>query len=75
MASEEYLALARVKLEKISRLELLRQVFRWPLEVWLVLDRVLFLQEQNYDVNYGVFCEKQLTPRNILIMASKRSGI
>ena len=53
----------------IQRLELLRQAFRRPLELWLILDRVCFLEEHHYHVHFGTFCSKPLTPRNILIQA------
>ena len=33
----------------------------------------MFLEEQGYDVRLGTFCERQLTPRNLLIDAEKRS--
>jgi hypothetical protein len=45
-------------------------VFRRAIEVWLVLDRALYLQQQGYHVSVTTFCEKQLTPRNILILAN-----
>ncbi|GAA58338.1 hypothetical protein P20652_0192 [Pseudoalteromonas sp. BSi20652] len=35
-----------------------------------MLDRALYLQQQGYQVNVKTFCEKQLTPRNILILAN-----
>jgi hypothetical protein len=58
---------------EVQCLELIRQLFRRPLEIWLVLDRVLFLEESNYKVNYGTFCSKSMTPRNILILGKKNS--
>ncbi len=36
-------------------MELVRHLFRRPLELWLVLDRALFLQEQGYRVEVGSF--------------------
>lgn len=53
-----------------DRIELVRHVFRRAIEVWLVLDRALYLQQQGYQVSIKTFCEKQLTPRNILILAT-----
>jgi hypothetical protein len=44
-------------------------VFRRPLEVWLALDRVLYLAEQGAEVTWGTFCAKAITPRNIIIDA------
>ena len=54
-----------------ERMELVRQLFRRPLELWLVLDRVCYLEEFGYDVSLGTFCEKRMTPRNLLIHAER----
>jgi hypothetical protein len=59
------------RLAQVRNLELLRGLFRRPLELWLVLDRALFLQEQGYTVRLGTFCETSLTPRNILLLAER----
>ncbi|HWT69308.1 MAG TPA: methyltransferase [Pseudomonas sp.] len=59
------------RLAQVRNLELLRGLFRRPLELWLVLDRALFLQEQGYNVRLGTFCETPLTPRNFLILAER----
>lgn len=55
----------------VTRLELLRHAFRRPLELWLVLDRALYLQEHGYRVAVGTFCPRELTPRNLLIRACR----
>ncbi|WP_404938067.1 methyltransferase [Pseudomonas sp. JDS08PS003] len=60
------------RLAQVRNLELLRGLFRRPLELWLVLDRGLFLQEQGYAVRLGTFCEAPLTPRNLLLLAERR---
>ena len=57
------------RLRQVRRHELVRHLFRRPLELWLVLDYGLFLEEQGYEVQLGTFCERQLTPRNLLIDA------
>lgn len=54
---------------EVARIELVRHLFRRPLELWLVFDRALGLEEAGYTVTLGAFCEKPLTPRNILIHA------
>ncbi|WP_330959204.1 methyltransferase [Photobacterium sp. 53610] len=54
---------------QIERMELVRQVFRRPLELWLVYDRAIFMESAGYQVRVGTFCEKPVTPRNILIHA------
>jgi hypothetical protein len=60
------------RLAHVRNLELLRNLFRRPLELWLVLDRALFLQERQYEVRVGTFCDSQLTPRNLLLLAERR---
>ena len=59
------------RLAQVRNLELLPGLFRRPLEIWLLMDRALFLQEQGYRVQVGQFCEQQLTPRNLLLLAEK----
>ncbi|KXI23761.1 methyltransferase [Photobacterium sanguinicancri] len=53
----------------VERMELVRQLFRRPLEMWLVYDRACFMEEAGYQVNVGTFCDKPTTPRNLLIHA------
>ncbi|MGP4845064.1 methyltransferase [Marinobacter sp. 1Y8] len=60
------------RLMQVRQHELLQHVFRRPLELWLVLDYVLLLQEQGYQVRWGTFCERGMTPRNLLIDANDR---
>lgn len=57
--------------EVTQRIELVRHLFRRALEVWLLLDRALFLQEHGYQVSIGSFCDYQTTPRNLLIQAQR----
>ncbi|MEB0044690.1 MULTISPECIES: methyltransferase [unclassified Pseudomonas] len=59
------------RLAEVRNLELLRGLFRRPLELWLVLDRALLLSEQGYTVHLGTFCETVLTPRNFLLLAER----
>ncbi|UCJ17114.1 SAM-dependent methyltransferase [Pseudomonas sp. MM211] len=59
------------RLAEVRNLELLRGLFRRPLELWLVLDRALYLQEQGYAVRLGQFCPTHLTPRNLLLLAER----
>ncbi|MGY2185963.1 hypothetical protein D3C81_340600 [compost metagenome] len=59
------------RLAHVRNLELLRGLFRRPLELWLVLDRALFLRNQGYEVRLGTFCETPLTPRNFLLLAER----
>ncbi|MDP2570871.1 methyltransferase [Vibrio penaeicida] len=57
---------------QMERLSLIQQVFQRPLELWLVLDRALYLEENGYSVSVNEFCAEEDTPRNILIQAKKR---
>ncbi|MCQ8879238.1 SAM-dependent methyltransferase [Pseudoalteromonas shioyasakiensis] len=66
---EYFLQKGKIRKKVTERIELVRHVFRRAIEVWLVLDRALYLQQQGYQVTVKTFCEKQLTPRNILIQA------
>jgi hypothetical protein len=68
---EYYLQQGEQRKRITDRIELVRHVFRRALEIWLVLDRALYLQQAGYDVRLSEFCEKQLTPRNILIHATR----
>lgn len=58
------------RLATVRRHELVRHLFRRPLELWLVLDYATFLEERGYQVRLGTFCDRQLTPRNLLIDAA-----
>ncbi len=62
-------AAGRQRLARVRRLSLVRHLFRRPLETWLVLDRAQFLVEAGYDVSLGVFCDRKITPRNLMIRA------
>lgn len=64
-----YLALGAQRYQLTERIELVRHAFRRAIEIWLVLDRVLYLQAAGYDVEVFEFCDKALTPRNVFISA------
>ncbi|WP_413111390.1 methyltransferase [Thaumasiovibrio sp. DFM-14] len=57
----------------VERMELVRQLFRRPLELWLILDRVIYLQEQGYEVSVQRLCERAITPRNFFIQAQRQA--
>lgn len=59
------------RLAAVRNLELLRGLFRRPLELWLLLDRALYLESQGYRVRLGRFCPEQLSPRNLLLLAER----
>ena len=46
-------------------------LFRRLLEMRCVLDSVVYLEEQSYSVNLKSFCATQLSPRNLIISASR----
>ena len=64
-----YLQQAEVLVLLQRRIELVQHLFRRPLELWLVLDRALYLVEQGYQVKLQQLCEASVTPRNLLISA------
>jgi hypothetical protein len=62
---------AHERLALIRSIDNVRQLFRRPLELWLLLDRALFLQEQHYAVHLQQFCAHHESPRNTLIIAKR----
>ena len=63
--------LGRQRFAQVSREDLVRQLFRRPLELWLAHDRCLYLEEQGYAVSLSGFCPRQVTPRNLWIHARR----
>ncbi|GGJ83716.1 methyltransferase [Pseudomonas matsuisoli] len=59
------------RLAEVRNLELVRGLFRRPLEMWLLLDRALLLSEHGYRVNIGTFCPPDVTPRNVMLLAER----
>ncbi|HEA51445.1 methyltransferase [Marinobacter antarcticus] len=72
---DDWLAFGEKRYEEVRRYELIRHLFRRPLELWLVLDYAVFLEEQGYRVRLGHFCARSLTPRNLLLDAVRVCGI
>ncbi|HEX5792865.1 MAG TPA: methyltransferase, partial [Rheinheimera sp.] len=66
-----YLQRAVRRLALVQRIELVRHLFRRPLELWLALDKALYLQQHGYQVNLSELCDYQITPRNMLLSAIK----
>lgn len=62
---------ARQKLRRIERVEKAKLAFRSAMELYLILDQVLYLQEHNYRCDLRIFCPAHVTPRNIAILASQ----
>jgi hypothetical protein len=71
IAYDHYLQLGGARHRDVVRLELLRQLFTRPLELWLVLDCALYLQEHGYRVKVTQFCERGVSPRNLLIQGDR----
>ena len=61
----------RDRFARVSREDLVRQLFRRPLELWLAYDRCLYLEEQGYAVSLQAFCPRDVTPRNLWIHARR----
>lgn len=68
---DAYLLKGKKRCHEILRKDLVRHLFRRPLEIWLVLDRALFLEEMGYQVSINEFCGREITPRNIMVNAIK----
>jgi hypothetical protein len=64
--------IGRERTARARRLGLVRAAFRRPLEVWLALDRAVWLADQGLAVEVGTFCERAVTPRNVLVSAAAR---
>ena len=60
--------------DEVRRLELVRHAFRRALEVWLALDLVLGFEARGFTARIGTFCERTLTPRNLLVLARRRDS-
>ena len=69
MDFSQYERAGRERLRVVSALDLVRHQFRRTLEQVLVADRAAWLQEQGYAVTVRVFCERALSPRNLMISA------
>jgi hypothetical protein len=67
-----YYAQAERKFHQMEKIALVQQQFYSLLEAWIVLDKVLFLQQKGYQVHVEQFCAKPITPRNLLIQARLR---
>ncbi|MCL1065335.1 SAM-dependent methyltransferase [Shewanella olleyana] len=69
---EKYLHIGLQRQRLTRRIDLVAHLFRRILEHWLILDRVCFLEQHNYQVEVFEFCSNSITPRNSLIQAQKR---
>ncbi|WP_162045966.1 methyltransferase [Vibrio taketomensis] len=56
---------------RMERISLVQQLFKRGIEVWLALDKSIYLQKNGYEVTLSEFCQREMTPRNILLQARK----
>lgn len=68
---DNYLAIGRARHAQVARYDLVRHVFRRALEMWLVGDVALGLEAAGYRVKLGYFCDRAITPRNLLVQAAR----
>jgi hypothetical protein len=50
---------------------LVRAPFRAALELWTVLDRAAWLQENGREARVGRFCPREVTPRNLAVISRR----
>lgn len=68
-------AFGKQRHSEVMRLSLLRNCFRRPIELWLILDMVTDLEAHDYQIELGTFCDRSVTPRNIMLSARKRTDV
>ncbi len=69
--SEALLEKASAEVLLARALGMVRAPFRRPIELWLNLDRALFLEENGWSIEIGRFCAESVSPRDILIAATR----
>ncbi|CAM2887063.1 SAM-dependent methyltransferase [Vibrio rarus] len=68
---EQYRLQGELRFARMEKLSLVQMAFHRALEMWLVLDKSLFLAKHGYQITLNEFCSKAITPRNILIHAKR----
>ncbi len=56
---------------EVMRLSIPRHACRRALELWLALDLAEYLEARGYAPSLTTFCDRQLTPRNLLLSARR----
>lgn len=56
---------------EVMRLSIPRHACRRALELWLALDLAEYLEARGYESRLTTFCDRQLTPRNLLLSARR----
>ena len=75
LSQVEFIVFEQIATERywhMERLSLMQQPFRRLIEIWLVLDKALFLEEDDYKTQLFDFCKKSITPRNLLLHTERR---
>ena len=60
----------KVQIEKMLAAGIIRNALGRIMEIYLLLDRAIYLEEQGYEVNVQEFFSEKLSPRNIGITAT-----
>ncbi|MCZ4306001.1 methyltransferase [Zoogloeaceae bacterium G21618-S1] len=68
---DEWQAVGWARHAQVLRYDLVRHVFRRALELWLVGDLALGLEAAGYRASLGQFCDRAITPRNLLVQAAR----
>lgn len=69
---DRWMAAGAERAARVRRRNLLRLAFGRVLELRIVLDRALWLAEQGFAVSLATFCDRAVTPRNLLLTARRR---
>lgn len=64
-------AAGRQRQQEVVRLSIPRHACRRALELWLALDLAEYLEARGYAPSLTTFCDRQLTPRNLLLSARR----
>ena len=69
--ADEFEAIGWRRHREVMHFSVVRHAFRRALEVWLALDLARYLEQSGFAVTLGTFCERTLTPRNLLLSARR----
>lgn len=67
-----YEAAGEQRFRLVTARDVVRMLFRRPLELWLVLDQLLYLREHDFTATLQQFCVRKMTPRNLLLQAWRK---
>jgi hypothetical protein len=68
---DHWLNEGRQRFELSERIGIIRQGMKRYLEYFLLLDLACYCQEHGYQADIVVFCERELTPRNLALLAHR----